>query len=134
MSEIETGEIPNALAPAPISGYDCELIHWSELYKAGKVNGSPIAAMLRGDYVQRKDCKLDGDLNDAPNVTRAVIYDRAFVLNQMRKHYRLLLSDCTELEWLTLCADLYGQVYDKKPTRFDMYANGKLKIAIGSGK
>jgi hypothetical protein len=134
MSEIETGETPLEANSTPLSGYDCEVIHWTELYKAGKVNGSPVAAMLRGDYVQRKDCKLDGDLNDATNVVRAVIYDREFVLNQMRKHYRLMLSDCTELEWLTLCADLYAQYHDKKPTRFDVYANGKLKIAIGSGK
>lgn len=87
-----------------------EQVLWSELYKSGKVNRTPLAVMLTGEYREFKSCKLDGDSNAAPSIKRVVIYNREFMLNQMAKNYRFVLTDCTAEEWIAFCAEAYARL------------------------
>jgi hypothetical protein len=89
--------------------FEYESVLWSDLFKTQKYLGCATGGMLRGDVVVTKACKLDGQFNDEDKEFRAITYNRDFVVNQLSISYRFLLTDCTEDEWLSVCAAAYAK-------------------------
>lgn len=94
---------------------DIEIIKWSELYKSGKILGTPTYGMLTSKEITLKMCNRDGDKSITPKQLRNVEYDREFLINQAKHCYRFVLAFASKQEWL----DFWSEVYDSNQDKYE---------------